>query len=37
MSNATAAGVFIVVSLVVMMAGVLIVRRYLRRPGRGFD
>ena len=37
MSNATAAGMFIVVSLVVIVAAVLIVRRYLRRPGRGFD
>ena len=37
MSNAIAAGVLIVVSLVVIMAAVLIVRRYLRRPGRGFD
>ena len=35
MTNAIAAGVIIVVSLVVIMAAVLIVRRYLRRPGRG--
>jgi hypothetical protein len=31
MSNATAAGVFVVVSLVVILAAVLIVRGYLRR------
>jgi hypothetical protein len=37
MSNATAVSVFIVLSLMVIMAAVLIVRRYLRRPGRGFD
>ena len=37
MSNATAAGVFVVVSLVVIVAAVLIVRGYLRRRGRGFD
>jgi hypothetical protein len=37
MSNATAAGVFVAGSLVVIVAAVLIVRRYLRRPGRGFD
>ena len=32
MSNATAAGVFIAVSLVVILAAVLIVRGYFRRP-----
>ncbi len=37
MSNATAAGIFIAVSLVVMAAALLIVRGYLRRRGRGFD
>jgi hypothetical protein len=37
MSNATAAGVFVVVSLIVIVAAVLIVRGYLRRRGRGFD
>ena len=31
MSNATVAGVFIFVSLIVIVAAVLIVRRYLRR------
>ena len=31
MSNATAAGVFVAVSLVVIVAAVLIVRGYLRR------
>jgi hypothetical protein len=31
MSNATAAGVFIAVSLIVIVAAVLIVRAYLRR------
>jgi hypothetical protein len=31
MSNATTAGVFVVVSLVVILAAVLIVRGYLRR------
>ena len=31
MSNATAAGVFIAVSLVVILAAVLIVRGYFRR------
>ena len=36
MSNATAAGIFIV-SLVVIAAALLIVRGYLRRRGRGFD
>ena len=37
MSNATAAGIFIAVSLVVIVAALLIVRGYLRRRGRGFD
>jgi hypothetical protein len=37
MNNATAAGMFIAVSLVVIVAAVLIVRGYLRRQGRGFD
>ncbi len=37
MSNATAAGVFVVVSLIVIVDAVLLVRRYLRRPGQGFD
>jgi len=32
MSNATAAGVFIAVSLIVIVAAVLIVRAYLRGP-----
>ena len=32
MSNATAAGVFIAVSLVVIVVAVLIVRGYFRRP-----
>jgi hypothetical protein len=31
MSNATAAGVFVAVSLIVIVAAVLIVRAYLRR------
>jgi len=37
MSNATAAILFVAVSLVVIAAAVLIVRGYLRRQGRGFD
>jgi hypothetical protein len=37
MSNATAAGLFVVVILVVIAAAVLIIRGYLRRRGRGFD
>jgi hypothetical protein len=37
MGNATAAGIFIAVSLVVIVAAVLIVRSYFRRQGRGFD
>jgi hypothetical protein len=37
MGNAVAAGIFIAVSLVVIVAAVLIVRGYLRRQGRGFE
>jgi hypothetical protein len=37
MSNASAAIIFVTVSLVVIAAAVLIVRGYLRRRGRGFD
>jgi hypothetical protein len=37
MSTATTAGVFIAVSLVVIVAAVLIVRGYLWRRGWGFD
>jgi hypothetical protein len=35
MSNATAAGVFVAVSLIVIVAPVLIVRAYLRRWAGG--